>query len=461
MIDYSDWELRKLSVDAIRLDKQNPRLPEDMLNESQRSIIRYMIEEFKILEIAKSIVKNGFFINEVPIAAKEGKHFVVVEGNRRITALKLLRTPDLAPPRKKHTYTRLAENIDANQWKKLSMYIAPSKEAVAPILIARHGSEMTSPWQRIMKMRFLAGDVLKKVPYEEIADRYSVSLSEVRTAAIIMLVREMVRDADIDDVKKEKYLSEKFQTSTLTRFIESSSFVKKTGFQVNGAALQYEIPEDEFLQIILRMFKDIADETITARNDIKERRKYISDIFNEITSGKREKNTFEAEPSEPEPDKQEPRKPKPRKRVEKLIPDTSEFNTGSPKLNELIGEGQKMSVGAYPHAGGLLIRTILDLAVQRLYHINDALEETRDQYGRTLGLTKRINNLLSRHGDWLESKAIHNKLQRFVARDSQSFVHIETLNDYVHGDYGQPTKEDLRNFWAQFEPLIEMILEEN
>lgn len=461
MIDYSDWQLRKLSVDAIWLDKQNPRLPEDMLNESQRSIIHYMIEEFKILEIAKSIAKNGFFINELPIAAKEGKHFVVVEGNRRITALKLLRNPDLAPPRKKHTYTRLSENIDANQWKKLSMYIAPSKEAVAPILIARHGSEMTSPWQRIMKMRFLAGDVLKKVPYEAIADRYSVPLSEVRTAAVIMLVREMVRDADIDDVEKDKYLSEKFQTSTLTRFIESSNFVKKTGFQVNGASLQYEIPEDEFLQIILRIFKDIVDEKITARNDVKERSKYISDIFEEITSGKREKNTFEAEPSEPEPDKQEPRKPKPRRRVEKLIPDTYKFNTGTLKLNELIEEGQKMSVGAYPHAGGLLIRTILDLAVQRLYHINDALDETKNQDGRTLGLTKRINNLLSRHGDWFESRASRNKLQRFVARDSQSFVHIETLNDYVHGAYGQPTKEDLRNFWAQFEPLIEMILEED
>ncbi|MBA3008140.1 MAG: hypothetical protein KKB91_09250 [Proteobacteria bacterium] len=461
MIDYSDWELRKLSVDAIRLDKQNPRLPEEMLNEPQKSIIQYMIEEFKILEIAKSIAKNGFFINELPIVAKEGNHFVVVEGNRRITALKLLRNPDIAPPRKKHTYSRLAEDVDTNQWEKLPMYIAPSREAVAPILIARHGSEMTSPWQRIMKMRFLAGDVLKKVPYEEIADRYSVPIAEVRTAAATMLVREMVREADIDDDRKDKYLSEKFQTSTLTRFMETSSFIKKTGFQVNGAALQYEIPKDEFLQIILRMFKDIADETITSRNEVDERKKYISDIFEEITSGKKEENTFEAEQSESEPDKQEPRKPKPRKRVEKLIADTLDFNTGSLKLNELIKEGQKMSVGVYPNAGGLLIRTILDLAVQRLYDINGAISETVDQNGLTLGLTKRINNLHGRHGDWFESTAIRKKFQRFVAHDSQSFVHIETLNDYVHGDYGRPTTDDLRNFWSQIEPLIEMILEED
>ena len=120
-----------------------------------------------------------------------------------------------------------------------------------------------------------------------------------------------------------------------------------------------------------------------------------------------------------------------------------------------------MSAGVYPHAGGLLIRTILDLAVQRLYDINGALGETEDQSGLTLGLTKRINNLHGRHGDWFESTAIRQKFQRFVAKDSQSFVHIETLNDYVHGDYGQPTTDDLRNFWAQIEPLVEMILEED
>lgn len=461
MIDYSEWELRKLSVDAIRLDKQNPRLPEEMLNESQTSIIRYMIEEFKILEIAKSITKNGFFINELPIVAKEGSHFVVIEGNRRITALKLLRNPDLAPPRKKHTYSRLAEDVDANQWEKLSMYIAPSREAVAPILIARHGSEMTSPWQRIMKMRFLAGDVLKKVPYEEIADRYSVPVSEVRTAAVTMLIREMIREADIDDDIRAKYLSEKFQTSTLTRFLETSSFIKKTGFQVNGAALQFHIPKEEFLQIILRIFRDIENETITARNDVDERKKYICKIFEEITSGVKEKNIFEASQAENEQEKHEPRKPKPRKRVEKLIADTSVFNTGLPKLNELIIEGQKMSVGAYPNASGLLIRTILDLAVQRLYDINGALHETIGLNGHTIGLTKRINKLHTNHADWFTSDAICNKFKRFVARDSESFVHIETLNDYAHGDYGRPTTDDLRNFWSQIEPLIEMILEEN
>lgn len=461
MIDYSDWEFRKLAVDALRLDKQNPRLPEEMLNETQASIIRYMVDEFKILEIAKSIIKNGFFINELPIVAKENKHFVVIEGNRRITALKLLRNPDLAPPRKKHSYARLAENIDIKQFEKLQLHIAPSRESVAPILLARHGSEMVSPWQRIMKMRFLAGDVLKKVPYEEIAERYSIPISEVRTAAVTILIREMIRESEVDSEIKDKYLSENFQTSTLTRFIETSSFIKKTGFRVEGAALLYNIPKEEFFKIILRLFKDIDEEIINARNDVNEREKYLSHIFDEIASGENEENSFEPCPPKTEQDKPDTRKPKPRKRVEKLIADTSTFNTGMQKLDDLIIEGQKMCVGAYPNASALLLRTILDLTVQKIYDINGATNEILEKSGRTIGLTKRLNILHSHHPDWFENQTICKKIQRFVAKDSESFVHIETLNDYVHGNYGRPTKEDLRNFWSQIEPLIGMILVED
>ena len=463
MIDYRDWELRKLSVDNIRLDKQNPRLPEDMLNESQTAILHYLVNEFKVRELAKSIAKNGFFINEIPIVAKEGRHFVVVEGNRRITALKLLRNPDLAPPRKKHTYSRLAEDIDITQWEKIRVYIAPSKEHVAPILIARHGSEMTSPWQRIMKMRFLAGDVLKGTPHEKIAELYSVSISEVRTAAITILIREMIRNAGIPEEEKETYLSEKFQTSTMTRIIESKKFIELSNMHIKGTELHYSLPEQEFIKIIARICNDIKTETITHRThkDVNERNQYIEKIFAEISSGKKVDTKFSAEKKEDDIEKKTPRKPKSRKRRERLIPDTMKYRTGCLKLDELIDEGQKMTVGSYPHSAALLLRTILDLSIQRLYEINGKIQETKSKNGLTTGLTKRINNALNNHQDWFPDKATCKKFQRFTANDSASFIHIETLNHYVHGDYGKPTKDDLRNFWKHIEILLDLLLEED
>ncbi len=463
MIDYSNWELRKLKVDALRLDNENPRLPEEMLHETQNAIIHHMVNEFKVLELAKSMARDGFFINEVPIVAKVRRHFIVVEGNRRITALKLLRNPELAPPRKKHSYSRLAEDIDTNQWEKISVYIAPSKEDVAPILIARHGSEMTSPWQRIMKMRFLAGEVLRGVDHEEIAGKYSVPSAEVRTAALTILIREMIRGADIPDNVKDSYLSEKFQTSTLARVVEAKHFTETTGLNLAGSHLKFKIPQNEFLDIILHLHKEIVDGDLTHRTHetVEDRNNYIDNIVRQHTTGQKGNFNFEAPTQKKKDDRKEERKPKPRGKREKLIPVSMEFKIDLPKLNELFAEGQKMSVGTFPHAGGLLLRTILDLSVQCLYDAYGKIEETKHDSGKTFGLTKRINFMTSNHADWFPDQETCKKFKRFTAKDNTSFVHIETLNDYAHGDYGKPTKDDLQNFWRQIEPIIKLLIEKD
>ncbi|MCI5118443.1 MAG: hypothetical protein D3913_10895 [Candidatus Electrothrix sp. LOE1_4_5] len=445
----------------MRLDKQNPRLPEDMLNKSQSSMIHYMIDKFRIIDIAKSIAKNGFFINEFPIVTKENRYFVVVEGNRRLTALKLLRNPDLAPPRKRATYARLAENIDIANYEKLKFYIAPSKEAVAPILIARHGSEMTSGWQRIMKMRFLAGDVLKGIDHEEIAERYSVPTSEVKTAAITILLREMIRFSDISDTEKDVYLSENFQTSTLTRFVQAKAFMDRTGLSLVGAKLCYSLPEEEFKALIFKICQDINNDRVKSHIAGPDRKDYLNEVLDSVLSGKTEENEFVADPV-PEPaEKKEPRKPRTRKKPERLIPESMNYQTGNQKLNDLIKEGQKMTVGSYVYSGGLLLRTILDLTVQRLYDINDKLDETKKQNGRTHDLSKRLKDIYNRHGDWLPDQATCKKLERFTSGGNNAYIHLDTLNDYVHGEYGRPTKDDLRSFWSQISPLVDLILEED
>lgn len=461
MIDFSVWETRRLSIDSLLLDKENPRLPEEMHNESQTSILHYLVNEFNVLDIAKSIVEHGFFVNEMPIVAKEGKRFFVVEGNRRVAALKLLRNPDLAPPRKKQTYSRLAENIDTNQWEKMPVYIAPSRDAAAPILLARHGSEMTSKWLRIMKMRFIAGDVLKGVDHEEIAKKLSINVAEVRTAALTILIREMIRESEIDEKNKNKFLSEKFQTSTLSRYIETRRFAELSGMQLIGTKLQFDIPKEDFLNVITYLCGEIKANRIKphSHNEINKRNAFLDEIFKKITTGKQEKSSFTAKKSDIQNGKP-PRKPRSTVKREKLISDTRKFNTGVKKLNELISEGQGMTVHSYPHAGGLLLRTILDLAVTRLFDINGAIADAYNSDGKVIGLTKRINKVVSEHSDWLPNKATCDKIKRFTSKDCESFIHIETLNDYVHGYDGKPTKDDLQNFWIQISVFLDQILEE-
>lgn len=84
-------------VDNLFLDPRNPRLamadvgPET----SQDEILKVLWREMAVDEIALSIAANGFFTYE-PLFAKEDKgRLVVIEGNRRLAAIRLLRDAEL------------------------------------------------------------------------------------------------------------------------------------------------------------------------------------------------------------------------------------------------------------------------------------------------------------------------------------------------------------------------------
>lgn len=104
----SEPELHELSLSQLVLDPKNPRLPKAVRGK-ESSIIDYIARESAIDDLVESIARNGYFSSEPIIVyptTPSSKHtssstYYVAEGNRRITALKLLHEPSLYPRRKK------------------------------------------------------------------------------------------------------------------------------------------------------------------------------------------------------------------------------------------------------------------------------------------------------------------------------------------------------------------------
>lgn len=79
-------------MDSLLLDPRNPRLPEELQGAEQPVVLAYLFEHDVLSELVDSYVTNGFFPNErllVMPAADNGTR-IVVEGNRRLGALKYL-----------------------------------------------------------------------------------------------------------------------------------------------------------------------------------------------------------------------------------------------------------------------------------------------------------------------------------------------------------------------------------
>jgi len=84
-----------IKVTDIHLDLENPRFPP--VN-SQREAVEAMLNDQgeKIATLALDIYQNGLNPSAKLILFKEGSHFIDGDGNRRLTALKILETPSLA-----------------------------------------------------------------------------------------------------------------------------------------------------------------------------------------------------------------------------------------------------------------------------------------------------------------------------------------------------------------------------
>jgi hypothetical protein len=140
MINYFEWPKRKISITTLKLDSENPRLTQSGKKNSQSDIIDYLIENEKVIELAKSIIQQNYFLNEQPIVTKENNKFIVLEGNRRVTACKILLNPDLIKSDSKRTQIkRLLKNFDIEIIKKLEVYISPDRPSADQMIVNKTG----------------------------------------------------------------------------------------------------------------------------------------------------------------------------------------------------------------------------------------------------------------------------------------------------------------------------------
>ena len=90
--------IERINVSELTFDIRNPRLPEFDLTDAtpEEDVVRLLWEIMDVRELVMSIAASGFFSHEPLIVAREDGKNVVIEGNRRLAAVKLLLHPSLA-----------------------------------------------------------------------------------------------------------------------------------------------------------------------------------------------------------------------------------------------------------------------------------------------------------------------------------------------------------------------------
>src|SRR3972149_5274936 len=130
---------KRLFVASLQLDAKNPRLGRETSVRAPREIIQYLFEHDKAIEVAESIASRGYFPNEPLLAVFENGRHVVVEGNRRLAALKALREPGLLEGSLQRQVERLSRRIaDPLALARVPVTTAPSRRATDRQIAGRH-----------------------------------------------------------------------------------------------------------------------------------------------------------------------------------------------------------------------------------------------------------------------------------------------------------------------------------
>jgi hypothetical protein len=92
----------QLPVSELHFDRENPRLVEYGINPNtpEKEILRILWEAMDVMELVLSIASSGYFPHEPLIITDEGGKHIVLEGNRRLAALKVLTVDGLAAENK-------------------------------------------------------------------------------------------------------------------------------------------------------------------------------------------------------------------------------------------------------------------------------------------------------------------------------------------------------------------------
>lgn len=200
-----EYKIIYIPIADLEYDKENPRLPHSVVDSKNESdVIDWMLKDASIIELMGSIGEKGFFPAEPLLVVKKGttNKYTVIEGNRRLTAVKLLNDPGLATRRLPSIKSLVDEAI--KKPKDLPVMVFPKRKVILDYLGFKHITGVKQ-WSALAKAKYL-----KELQQEYKSSKISINDQYKKLAKSIGSRADYVRDLLIglevyDSIHKKGY----------------------------------------------------------------------------------------------------------------------------------------------------------------------------------------------------------------------------------------------------------------
>ncbi|HHW4679201.1 MAG TPA: hypothetical protein ACQGQH_07090 [Xylella sp.] len=258
-MEEEDYVSDKVELVNIYLDNENPR--HDPIAE-EKEIIATLVAAEKIEALTKSIMEHGTSplerIAVIRHPTIEGK-YIVVEGNRRLCSLMLLRNPERAPnTQSQKVFEQLKDQLQKVP-EKIDVVVFKNREAAGYWLSLRHEGEQggvdTRQWDPSGKARF--NKFNKKASPTSNPNKQALAL--------------------FDYTKHNKIISpeerNEISISTVTRYL-SNPVVRSTLGLKNKEDLTINVTPSSFEIVVKQFLDDALSGKVHSRSNSEERKEY-------------------------------------------------------------------------------------------------------------------------------------------------------------------------------------------
>lgn len=444
-----------IPVARLLLDPENPRLPE--IQDSQRETIAALaqVQGTQIVGLAKHIVEYGLNPAELPIVMPTGddpRNYYVLDGNRRINALKVLETPELAqsalkaPDVKK--LNKLSQNYLASPIAEVRCVVSPTREAADPWIQLRHRGYIegagTVAW---------TGQVAAR--YDERRGRRSPALQ------VLDFIQKHVNLAQqtADRISQGRY-----PVTTLDRLLNTIYVREKLGLEKAGGMLASRYPANQLTPALKRIVEDLGsgDTTVSRLKSQKQRIDYINELDDDLLPAEDEKlgesrtlaDVEGAKPKGTPPGGKKGRRDQKRQRTT-IIPKDCVLEVDHHRINAIYLELKKLSSDDFPNASAAMMRVFLELSLDHYLENTGGWSEAQidgtNLQKKILATVKlfETNSLLT-PGQLAPVKACANK---------QSILGptYKTLHEFIHNYHHAPIPTELRTLWDNLQLFFQKI----
>lgn len=266
--------IKEVELTDVLLDLDNYRIPSSQA--SQDDALRYLFEAENVLDLVEKIAHDGYLDNELPLVipaeteGKEAGQFIVLEGNRRVAALKSLKglvdstshQKELNKVRKKHAHE--LRNLPTT----IRVMVMDSRKSALPHLGRMHIGDSKRRWSRDQQATFYYSLLDEKTDVSVLHSRFPTEQNLKRLLKMAS-VRRFISHVGYTDTTLRAYAASADLTmSSFEYAYNKSDIAQAIGIVFNADGLIDPTPEKAGAALTGQ--KLIAMETLLAKFRSKE-----------------------------------------------------------------------------------------------------------------------------------------------------------------------------------------------